>query len=142
MADRQQNHQYRHDSDSLAFPNGTVVGIVDDPESAAAALDGLIAAGVPEEEITVLYGDAGADRLDASGQRHGLLGKVRRLVQNYGDQDLPHVRRQAAELRRGNFVISAPAGDDDRDFVADILTTHGGHFVNHYGSWTVTRLKE
>jgi hypothetical protein len=109
MGDRKQHqhedHQYHKDSDTLAFPDHTVVGIVDDPEATVAVIEGLMAEGIPEEEIAVLYGESGARRLDPTGERHGILGRLRRLVQHYGDQERPHVKRQAEELQAGNFLI-------------------------------------
>lgn len=136
------DHQYDPESDSLAFPDDTLVGIVDDPDAAEAAVADLIQTGVPEDEINVLCGDQGARRLDPSGKRHGTLGRLRRIIQTFGDQEKEVVKKQADELRAGNFLISAPADDDERDRVAAVLTRHGGRFINHYGKWTVTRLEE
>jgi hypothetical protein len=138
-----EDHQYDPASDSLSFPDDTVVGIVDDPDAATSAVRDLITTGVPEDRIQVLCGDGGARRLDPSGEKHGVLGRLQRLIQNFGDEDLPHIRRQAAELRDGKFLIAAPAEEDEeRDRVASILKAHGGHFINHYTSWTVVRLEE
>lgn len=142
MKDRQEEHQYTPEADTLAFPDHTVVAIIDEPDDAAAALDALITAGVPEENISLLYGEGGAERLDPAGKRHGALGRLRRLIQHYGDEDRPHVRRQAEELRAGNFLVAAPATEEERDRVAGILKAHGGHFINHYTPWTVTALEE
>lgn len=73
--------------------------------------------------------------------RRGLLGKIQRVVQHFGDQEAEHVRRQAAELQAGNFLIAAPAEEEERERIAEILRARGGRFINHYGKWTVTRLE-
>jgi len=137
-----EEHQYQADSDSLSFPDDTVVGIVSDPEAAVSVIEELVAQGTPREEIEVLYGDSGARRLDPSGERHGVLGRLQRLVQNFGDQDRPHVKRQSEELRAGNFLVSVPAPEEERDRIARVLLEHGGYFINHYASWAVTRLDD
>lgn len=135
-------HQYDPASDSLSFPDDTVVGIVNDPDAAASAVEGLLELGLSENDIQVLCCDGGARRLDPSGRRHGVLGRLQRLIQNFGDEDRDHVQRQAAELREGNFLIAAPAEDDEaRDRVAEALRENGGHFINHYTRWRVVRLE-
>jgi hypothetical protein len=131
------------ESDSLNFPDDTVAGILNDPDRATAAVDKLVHEGIPENEIRVLCCDTGARRLDPSGERHGTVGRLHRLIQHFGDKEILHVERQAAELRDGNFLVAAPAADDDaRDRVARILESEGGHFINYYTSWTVQRLVE
>jgi hypothetical protein len=138
-----EGHQFDPDSDSLSFPDDTVVGIVDEPEGANSAVEGLVAAGVPEEGIQVLCCDSGARRLDPTGKRHGVLGKLHRTVQLFGDQEVAHVKRQAAELRAGRFLVAAPAEtDEEAEAVARVLKSNGGHFINRYTSMTVRRLEE
>jgi hypothetical protein len=137
------DHQYDPTSDSLSFPDDTVVGLFDAPDAAASALDALIEYGIDAERIQVLFGEAGARRMDPSGERHGMLGQLRRVVQHFGDEEIEHIERQARELRTGNFLVAAPAEDEEeRDEVASIMESHGGHFINHYTSWAVERLVE
>ncbi|TVR53295.1 MAG: hypothetical protein EA421_11515 [Gemmatimonadales bacterium] len=138
-----EDHQFDPESDSLSFPDDSVVGILDDPEGASSAVDALLAAGVPRDGIQVLCCDSGARRLDPSGERHGVLGQLQRIIQHFGDKEIGHVQRQAAELQAGKFLIAAPAEDDEESRrVADILKANGGHFINRYTSWTVEQLEE
>jgi hypothetical protein len=138
-----EGRQYDPESDSLSFPDDTVVGIVDDPDGAASAVDQLISDGIPQDRIQVLCCDSGARRLDPSGERHGVLGQIQRIIQLFGDKEVAHVERQAAELQAGKFLIAAPAeSDEESRRVADILKANGGHFINRYTSWTVQQLEE
>jgi len=138
-----EGRQYDPESDSLAFPDDTVVGIIDDPDSATSAVNELISVGVAQENIQVLCCDSGARRLDPSGKRHGMLGQIQRIIQQFSDKEVEHVQRQAAELRDGKFLIAAPAqGDEETEMVAGILRSNGGHFINRYTSWTVQQLEE
>jgi hypothetical protein len=137
------DRQFDPDSDSLSFPRDSVVGILDDPDAASAALDALVDAGVPEGRIQVLCGEAGARRLDPSGARHGLLGRLQRVIQQFADQEVSHAERQSRELRDGKFLVAVPVEDEEEgERVASILSEHGGHFINRYGRWTVQRLEE
>jgi hypothetical protein len=135
------DHQFVPDSESLSFPDGSVVGVVDRPDEAAAAVDAIVEAGVPEDAIHVLCCDSGARRLDPTGERHGLIGRLHRIIQHFGDKEVAHVERQAAELREGKFLVAAPAGgDEDAERLAAILKDAGGHYIHHYTSMAVRAL--
>jgi hypothetical protein len=136
------DHQFVPESESLSFPDDTVVGIINEPDDAASAVEGLLEAGIPEGSIQVMCCDSGARRLDPSGERHGILGRLQRIVQHFGDQEVAHVKRQAAELRDGRFLVAAPAeGEEEADRIANVLRSNGGHFINHYTSMTVRALE-
>jgi hypothetical protein len=136
------DHQFVPDAESLSFPDDTVVGIVDEPDDATSAVEKLMAAGVSEDDIQIMCCDSGAKRLDPSGERHGLLGRLHRVIQLFGDQEVAHVQRQASELREGKFLIAAPAdSEEEAERVADIMKSNGGHFINHYTSMTVRAME-
>ncbi len=136
------DHQFAPDSDSLSFPDDTVVAIVDEPKSTFSAVDELVASGVPKDTIQVMCCEPGARRLDPSGERHGTLGKLHRVIQHFGDKEVAHVKRQASELEAGKFLIAAGASDDtEAERVAGILAAHGGHFINHYTGMAVRTIR-
>ena len=58
----------------------------------------------------------GVQRLDPTGELHGLLG----------------------ELQAGHFIVTVPASEEEPEALADTLRSHGGRFINHPGIWTVT----
>ncbi len=139
---KKDDHQFVPDSESLSFPDDTVVGIVDEPDDATSAVEELMATGISEDDIHVLCGESGARRLDPSGRGHGLLGRMHRIVQHYGDQEVTHVQRQATELREGKFLIAAPAeSDEEAEQVAEILKSSRGHFINHYTGMAIRALE-
>jgi hypothetical protein len=137
------DRQFDPESESLSFPVDAVVGILDEPDAASAALDALVDAGVPEERIQVLCGEAGARRLDPSGKRHGLPGRIKRVIQQFADQEVQHLEHHSEALRAGGYLVAVPAEDEEEgERIAGILKDHGGHFINRYGRWTVQRLEE
>jgi hypothetical protein len=126
--------------ESEPYPEDRVVGLIDGPQDIRAAVDALSEAGYAGEDVTVLCGPSGLERLDADGSRHGLLGRLIRLVQNYGleREQLRHVEE---ELRRGHFAVSVRVPDDaSKRRAADLLAEHGGHYLHYYGRWDIEQL--
>jgi hypothetical protein len=60
-------------SDFIAYPTNKVVGFIDDLGDAQAALSDLRASGFAADEIEVLVGEEGAQRIDVNGGEHGVL---------------------------------------------------------------------
>jgi hypothetical protein len=126
----------RHDnSDFIFYPTNKVVGIIDDPSDAKAALRDLRVAGFTADEIEVLTGEEGAHRIDVTGEEHGALARFVRSYQKLlGDYEPAHVRRHEQELLAGHFGIGVTAKEPEaREQVRGILKSHGGHFINFYG---------
>ncbi|MDQ3802550.1 MAG: hypothetical protein M3416_01670 [Acidobacteriota bacterium] len=134
----------RHDdSDFIFYPTNKVVGIVDDPGDAKAALRDLRAAGFTVDEIEVLTGEEGAHRIDMTGEGHGPLARgVRALQKLLGDYEPAHVRRHEQEFLAGHYGIGVTAKDQEaREKVREILKSHNGHFINFYGVWAMEVLE-
>lgn len=139
-SDAEDGHDH---SDFIFYPTNKVVGIVDDPDDAAAALRDLRAAGFTAEEIEVLTGEEGAHRIDTTGEGHGPLARgVRALQKLLGDYEPVHVRRHEQELLAGHYGIGVTARDQEaRERVREILKAHNGHFINFYGVWALEVLE-
>jgi hypothetical protein len=131
------------DSDFISYPTNKVVGIIDDPDDAKAALRDLRAAGFTADEIEVLTGEEGAHRIDVTGEGHGLLARIVRSVQKLvGNYESVHVRRHEQELLAGHYGIGVTAKEQEaREKVCEILKSHKGHFINFYGKWAVEVLE-
>jgi hypothetical protein len=128
-------------SDFIYYPTDKVVGIIDDPDDAEAALSDLEVAGFTAEEIEVLTGEEGAHRIDPTGRKHGLLPRIVRSIQKLGNYESDHVMRHEQELLAGHFGIGVTAKkEEDRERVRQILKAHNGHFINFYGRWAMQRL--
>jgi hypothetical protein len=128
-------------SDFIYYPTDKVVGIIDDPDDAEAALSDLEVAGFTVEEIEVLTGEEGAHRIDSTGRKHGVLPRIVRSIQKLGNYESDHVIRHEQELLAGHFGIGVTAKkEQDRERVKQILKAHNGHFINFYGTWAMQRL--
>jgi hypothetical protein len=68
----------------------------------------------------------------SGGVTHALRALQRLTVEGH------RLRRYEAELARGHlFVDVAVHGRQKRDKVVQILRSHGAHFINAYGQWTI-----
>jgi hypothetical protein len=124
----------RRHSRFIGYPTDSLLAVLPDSESAAAAAAELKAAGIPDRDITVLRGDEGASRFDPTGAVHGLFARLRRVVSFTVMDQLPDMAWYDAAIRAGQAVIMVHLRGDDRKAEAvRILRAHGGHFINYYG---------
>lgn len=126
-----------HNGHTLRNLTNRVMAVIDDPSRAQAAVETLERAGVPERQVATLSGTEGARELDAEGVHGGGVKQVLRAVQRLTAEG-EHLRRYEAELARGHLVVDvAVHGRRRRETVAQILRSHGAHFINAYGQWTI-----
>ena len=137
-SDRSANSEFTFD------PTNKVVGIVDDAGDANAALRDLGAAGFTPNEIEVLTGEEGAQRIDVTDEGHEVIVHVVRSTQKppaYYDAPVI-VSRVEQEILAGHYVIGVAAKESEaRERALDILKSHGGHFINFYGRWAAEALE-
>jgi hypothetical protein len=122
------------DADPFPYPRRLVVGVLGDEEGVRKAAEALQRAGVAQERFVVLHGAEDARRLDVGGEQHGLAGVLMRKLQSVSSPDLDHVRRHAAHLESGDYVvgIAIDEDDDDKQRAVDALQAAGARFVNYY----------
>ncbi len=119
------------------YPTNQVIAVIDGPGDAAAAHTELSHAGFAGG-VEVLAGPEGLRRLDATGARHGLAGRLMRLLQGYGDMEQRLFARQADELRAGHTLVGVVArGASERRRIQMIRARHHGHTINFFGTWTI-----
>ena len=122
------------------FPYDTVVGIVDEPGQLVGAVRELVASGVAEEDVTVLCGEDGVRRIDATGERKGMLARIFRVVDALGTEH-EHTARHVEALEQGKFVVIVDSPDDVvKSRVRNALLPYGGHFINYYSRWSTETL--
>ena len=124
--------------DFIPYPMNRVVGTVADAKAARAAIDALLQAGFARQDIDLLHGEAGAQRLDPEGTEHGFLAQFQRtLIRTAGqNEEYKHLMRHAEDVGAGRFVLMVLARQrEQRTLAADILNAHGAEFVGFYGKW-------
>jgi hypothetical protein len=128
-------------TDFLTYPADKVLGILSTPEELYTAVTELNNAGFQKEQLQVLCGEKGAERLDTTGEGHGFLARLYRFVEKFGDMESKHLSGYKSELLGGHLLLAVDVSDeDDRTRVLDVFKAHGGHRVNFYGKWTIEGL--
>ena len=117
--------------DFLTYPEHKVVALMDDPESVRAAMDDLDQAGFGSGKINVMSGPDGVAKLDVTGRRHGLRGRIHRLVEHLGDEH-EWLELQSAHIADGGYWIAVSTDEQTKSQVADILTQHGAHDAAYF----------
>src|SRR4051812_35229883 len=106
----------------LNYPTNRVVGVFKEWTHARAVIDQLSGEGMSSQQIGVLYGPEGAKRLDASGERHGLLAQISRFFQRFADMDDKHTQRHEQELLAGHVLVEVEAADETlREHVRQVM---------------------
>ena len=116
----------------LTAPENRVLGLLDTADKAAAAIDELASAGFGRDEVFVLCGPKGAERLDVSGSDHGLRGRTYRIMEWMGDER-EVLLRSGEHLAAGGLVVTVPTDEESKPTAARILAAHGGHDIAHFG---------
>ncbi len=130
--------QEPHRPPMLASFVNHMIAVYDDPDHAQAAVQALMdEERFREGEIELLSGTAGQDRLDFTGERHGLLGRLRRQVQKMTDE-YEHARRYEDELLRGHYLLLTQVRHEEQARrTCHLQQRHGGHFIHYYGPYIV-----
>lgn len=125
----------------IGYPTDHLIAAFRDPADAIAAAAGLRVGGIRAQEITVLRGGEGADRLDGTGAAHGLLARIRRLVSFTLMDQLPDMAWYERSVRDGGAVVMVRVrGDSAKAAAVDVMRRHDGHFVNYYGRFSTEEI--
>jgi hypothetical protein len=122
-------------------PVNRVIAVMDDPNEVASAIGHLVEVGYEREQIFVLCGPSGAERLDLSGRHHGLGGRLYRLAERVlAGEEREELEHYAQHLKGGGLLVSVPADEKEKSAVADVLARYGGHEMTHFGKGHWERL--
>jgi hypothetical protein len=130
----------KKDEQPLTLPTNRVFAVIDDPgevDRAVAELEAALSPGA----VRALCCDAGARRLDARGSRGGPFHRAIRVVQQISVEG-EHAQKYQTEAQSGHYVLEIEVPEPaQRDTVLQILRSHGAHFINVYGRWTIESVR-
>lgn len=94
-------------------PIERVTGLFDAHDDVAGAVAALQAQGVAQADIAVFAGQEGARTIDASGEAHGTVAKMFRVVESWVSDTSDFHALAEAHLEAGGYVVAARVGADD-----------------------------
>jgi len=120
--------------DRFPYPGGNVVGVLADNAALDDARARLEQAGFGPDRYDVLEGERDVERIDLSGERHGLGGTILRKLQAMFSDDAAHARQYVEHLRAGHYVVGVSVGDDEaaKEHAASALRAADAQFLNYY----------
>lgn len=126
-----------HNGHTLRNLTNRVMAVIDDERKTHAAVETLERAGVADREVATFEGEEGVREVDAEGVHSGGVKHVLRSLQRVTVEGR-HLRRYQAEIANGHHVVDVRVhGRGQRETVVRILRSHGAHFINAYGRWTL-----
>ena len=126
---------------AIGYPTNRLLGVIDDPTDAVAAMAELAGSGLATHDLEILRGDEGADRMDGTGEVSGWLGRLRRAFDFTLMDQLVDFAVYERALRDGRAVVMVHVhGDAPKAAAHQILKRHGGHFINYYGRFATEEL--
>ncbi|HEX3264094.1 MAG TPA: hypothetical protein VHR16_00370 [Candidatus Limnocylindrales bacterium] len=118
----------------IGYPNRQVIAVFDSRAAAAMAGANLSEAGVAPRLIETYAGATDAELFDATGARHGLAARLRRVMQFSLMDQLPALAWYEAALREGKVVVAVrTVGRAATLRAVDALKAADGHFINRFG---------
>ena len=117
----------------IGYPYRRVLAVFDDPAAADAAVAAVRSLGIETRGI-YRFGAEEADAFDATGQRHGVGARVRRVLDFSLMDQMPAMAWYEAALRDGRTVLAISTRDRATTLRAvEALKAAGGHFINRFG---------
>lgn len=125
----------------IGYPTGWTLAVLDDESAARTAVDELAASGIGADDLVLLAGPEGPERLDRLGTNAGLSGRIRRTVQFMTMDQLPDLEVYERAVAQGRPVVGIRVADSDqRRRAVALLRRHGGHFINRFGAWATEEI--
>lgn len=132
----------------LVYPTDKVVAIVEDRERLDAIREALGEAGVGAEQVEVLCGEAGSERIDAEGDEGGVVASAIRTVQKALGEEATRLEKLNDAVDAGHYVIQVALSEEDdeaqeaeKQRIGRVLHQGGARDVAFYGSWAVEEIQ-
>lgn len=118
----------------ITYPTNRLLGVIDATDAAARATTALTDAGLAPDEVVLLVGEEGRDRLGRLGHDPNALSRLVRMLQFTLMDQMPDFLVYEQALMDGRAVIAVQVADRDGMLeAAAVLERHGAHFLNYFG---------
>ena len=117
-------------------PRHRLFVVFDSPETAREARGALLSKRLATDDTWVFAGEPGAARLDLSGNRHGVWGRMIRTLQHVMSADYDYLDGLKRAVGRGHVVLAVHAVDLDAAYaLARFLRNAGGRDFAYFAEW-------
>jgi hypothetical protein len=120
---------------------GQIFAVVDEPADAPEIIRRLTEAGVDATNASMLRGEEGAARIDATGTRSGVGARLRQILSFMLVDQMPDFALYEAAVLDGRTVLAVPiTSEPARSAAIGVLRDAGAHFVNFYGRFATEEI--
>jgi hypothetical protein len=112
----------------LTYPTNRVIALMEDPDGVGHAIDELAAAGFATDDMHVLVGPSGAERLGGRRPFGGCLYRISQPLEARED-----LTTYARHMKSGGLIVSIPVEPTTVDVVHRVVDSHGGRKMTYYG---------
>ena len=131
---RPQNAAKHHDT--IGRPRHRLFAVFNDPTVGRDVVEKLGDDHAGEDDIWILHGEEGLQKLDVSGGMEGLRGRIVRTVELAMSSDIGYLRTLEGALESGGLVVSIPVANiDAAERLADLLGSSSGHSFAYFSNW-------
>jgi hypothetical protein len=128
-----------HAAGYVHYPTGAVTAEFPPGADVPGLQRALADIGFGPDCVQFFQGEAGADVLDLTGERHGGWVQFRRQMQEALTDEAKILDHADGALRAGGVVVAVFCGADEgrKARAAEVLKSQGGREVWHWGKWTL-----
>jgi hypothetical protein len=125
-----------------AVPQNGIGALIDDKSDADGAVRVLRDAGYYGGGVSVFIGQEGLNRLDLKGETHGVVGRVKHVVESFFTEERKFHDAIESALKEGTcyLTVQTDGSDEQKNAVQSILKAHNAHEIRFFGTWATEHL--
>jgi hypothetical protein len=122
------------------YPTNTVIGVFEEPLGARQAVSALEDVSIDSESVDIVCNQIAEDRLEEVEEESMLKAKIVQFLFAAGEES-EELNEYDRLLDEGRYLVRVPVEEDEQaKTVAEILQRHGGHYINYFSKFTVTKM--
>ena len=128
----------------LSYPTNNTFGFFESLGDVEFLIEDLHKHKFADEDINLLKGMRGIDKIDLSGDRHSVFEKMIRVSQQFWKVgDWKFFEKADDELRQGHCLVSVFTADEHgKDTISNLMKKHHGHDITYFNSMYVENIEQ
>jgi hypothetical protein len=131
-----------HEKGYRYSPHRYVTAIFESRDALGRILKDLSDADFHKDQVEVFVGDDGAEKLDVTGKKYGIVTRFLRHMEEFFTDETDHLIKTDRALRHGGLAIEVFTWGnvEKKAEAARIMKAHGAHEVYYWGRWVIEKL--